>query len=514
MIWILFLAAQIASFIDNAFTVWWGCILSGPSFILSVYCLAFLFDDPGSAARQTFLVLTHFLLVPTVIDILVPDLPAAIEWAYAFLPILHIQRLLTAVLINLGSMTHSFGYYWGHAKAQAVLILELIDILLYAGLLAGLEWTRGYFRQRQAHKSFGDYSDFLIREKEKHPITDEARAMEEEVANTHEGYAIRIENCSRLFFNTAGNPIPAVNNVSLGVKVGSLFGFLGANGAGKTTLIKMITSMLPISAGTIEIHGRDITEYNDPTQLSTCPQFNTHLFHELTPHEHFVFYSLLYQLSPEVAETETNRLISILELEEVQHKPIGELSGGDARKLAIALSFLSPANIILLDEPTASLDAVARHNVHEMISSYKNEKTFMLCTHLLSEAETLCDNISIMIKGCVYTVGSPIYLSDKFGTDFKVDVMLTDEGEEAAQSCDTFFSTRLPTAELSIARSKARIYNIPASSITLPQLFTIMEEGKRSGSGFNYYTCSSSSLERVFMEIVRISESKDEVIDE
>jgi ABC-type multidrug transport system ATPase subunit len=220
---------------------------------------------------------------------------------------------------------------------------------------------------------------------------------------------------------------------------------------------------------------------------------------------------MLFQLNPEDAAGATDRLISILELEDVKDKPIRELSGGDVRKLAIAMSFLGPAKIILLDEPTASLDPVARHHVHEMISSFKGEKTFMLCTHLLSEAEALCENISIMIKGCVYTVGSPGYLSDKFGTEFKVDVMLNDESEESAKACDAFFADRLPMAVLSIMRPKARIYNVPATNMSLPQLFTTMEEGKQSACGFNYYTCSSSSLERVFMEIVHMSECDDVV---
>jgi ABC-type Na+ transport system ATPase subunit NatA len=135
--------------------------------------------------------------------------------------------------------------------------------------------------------------------------------------------------------------------------------------------------------------GHDITEYNDPTLLSICPEFNTHLCQELTPYEHFVLYSYLFQLLPVEAERETNRPIKDLKLE----------------------------------EPTASLDAVATHHVHEMIVDFKGEKVFMLCTHLLSESETLCDQISIMIKGCVYTVGSPAHLSAKFGTEFKVSTV-------------------------------------------------------------------------------------------
>jgi ABC-type multidrug transport system ATPase subunit len=188
---------------------------------------------------------------------------------------------------------------------------------------------------------------------------------------------------------------------------------------------------------------------------------------------------------------------------------VKELSGGCARKLAVGLSFLAPSTILLLDEPTASLDPVARRKVHEMIVDFKGEKTFMLCTHLLSEAESLCDMISIMVKGCIYTVGSPGYLSDKFGTEYKVDVMLEDDTERSAAACAQFFAQALPSAVLSITRPRARIYTVPAADIALPELFRVMQQGKQNGCGFSYYTCSSSSLERVFMEIVRMSELDD-----
>jgi ABC-type multidrug transport system ATPase subunit len=134
----------------------------------------------------------------------------------------------------------------------------------------------------------------------------------------------------------------------------------------------------------------------------------------------------------------------------------------------------------------------------------------MLYTHLLSEAEALCDVISIMIRGCVYTFGTPQYLSQKFGTEYRVDVMLDDESEESALRCNAFFDQALPGAVLSIARPKARIYTVPAAAVALPDLFERMEDGQRGDNGFCCYTCSSSSLERVFMEIVRISESPDD----
>jgi len=511
MVWAIFIIFKIAAFLDNKFSLWYTFVTAGPSFILFSYCMSFFFSSAEGASRQAFLIMILLLIVPMVISIVRDgeENPIWLDICYGFFPHIMLQGILSAIMSRIALMKQPLSYYFKDKHHSVYLIMEYTNIVFYSLILFIIEKVRLHLQSRHAKKTFGNYGQFFKDAKAKHPVTDEAHDMEKLVHDSSEKWAVKIENCSRLFFNTADQPIPAVNCVSLGVKEGSLFGFLGANGAGKTTLIKMITSMLPPSDGSIEINGVDISVFNDPTLLSICPQFNTHLITEMTPEEHFKLFSLLFCLSPEEKQATRDRLMRILELDSIKDTPVRELSGGDARKLAIALSFLGPAKIILLDEPTASLDPVARHHVHEMISSYRGQKTFMLCTHLLSEAESLCDMISIMVKGCVYTCGSPQYLSQKFGTEYKIDVALTDDHPDSFQKVDTFFSTQLPTAELSILRPKARIYSIPASDISLPELFTKMEEGKQSDNGFNYYTCSSSSLERVFMEIVHMSENED-----
>jgi len=455
------------------------------------------------------------LIIPIIIALVTIDLDSPIQslqdmkwlyWIYTLFPPLCLEGYMQTVFIYYSYNNQGMKFYFKSESASyAYSVFAIVNIFIYGLILSIIEYYRVAVQRKAAHSNFGDYGDFFREAKAKHPVTPEADEMAREVANNHD-YAVRIENCSRLFFNTEGKPIPAVNCVSLGIKKGSLFGFLGANGAGKTTLMNMITSMLPISDGKIEINGVDITVENDPSLLSVCPQFNTHLCMDMTIREHFHFYSMLHKMSPDHERRNTERLISLLDLSSFQDIPIRELSEGDVRKLSIALSFLGKAKIILLDEPTATLDPVSRHQVHEMILYYKGQKTFMLCTHLLSEAEALCDTISIMIKGNVYTVGSPQYLSSKFGTDFKVDMMLNDELPETGKKVDAFFANTLPSARLSIKRPAARIYNLPTSSIKLGELFLKMEEGKKGDNGYNYYTCSSSSLEKVFMEIVRISE--------
>ena len=520
IVWIVFYACDIKCFADNVGPSLFIYIVAGPSFILYIYVLSFFFTDPNSAARNGYILNVIILIIPLIVTLVTLDMDDPINsmedtkwlsWIYGLFPPLLVQGFTQNSFLTYSYYPDGVKqFYKKDDSSFAYAVYIILDIPLYAIILFIIEYYRIWVQRKLAHSNFGDYGDFFKEAKAKHPVTEEADQMAEEVANNHD-YAVRIDNVSRLFFNTEGNPIPAVNCVSLGVKKGSLFGFLGANGAGKTTLMNMITSMLPISDGKIEIDGVDISEHNDPSLLSVCPQFNTHLCMDMTISEHLHFYSLLHKMAPDHEKRNSQRLIKLLDLEQIKDIPIRELSEGDVRKLSIALSFLGRAKIILLDEPTATLDPVSRRQVHELILYYKGQKTFMLCTHLLSEAEALCDMISIMIKGNVYTCGSPQYLSSKFGTDFKIDMMLKDESEENGKKVDKFIQESIPQAELNIKRPSARIYNVLASTITLSKLFRKMEEGLGGDNGFSYYTCSSSSLEKVFMEIVKMSEGGEEV---
>jgi hypothetical protein len=134
----------------------------------------------------------------------------------------------------------------------------------------------------------------------------------------------------------------------------------------------------------------------------------------------------------------------------------------------------------------------------------------MLCTQLLSEAEILSDVIATMLKCCMYTYGTRQYLSQKFGMELTIYIRMDDDSEESYTKCDNFLGRSLLYTQMTISRPKTRIYVVPASEIALPDLFAMVEEAKRGDNGFCYYTCSSSSSERVSMEIVRLSESPDD----
>ena len=141
--------------------------------------------------------------------------------------------------------------------------------------------------------------------------------MENQIKNINNKWAIKINEVSRLFFNTTGEPIAAVNSVSLGIQEGSIFGFLGANGSGKTTLMKMIISLLPISNGSIEINGVDIKNM-ESSPISLCPQFNSHLCEEMTIYEHFQMYSKLYSYSNTDLFEKSEFIIEALNLKNIK----------------------------------------------------------------------------------------------------------------------------------------------------------------------------------------------------
>lgn len=511
IVWIIFIAAQIKGFVQNWLSSWFALIFGGPSLILLSYCLAFMFSNQMIGAAAILAILIILTMIPMIVDIARQKTsPVALEWVYALLPQLGMQRILTYILPYVDGFKHGLGYYFTYKYTMPGLVMEFVDIIFYIIVLAIIEYAREKLNTKVAKVSFSSYKTLFSSIKRKNDITEEAKQMEQEVDNEQERYAIRIKHVSRLFFNSKKEPIAAVNDVSLGVKEGSLFGFLGANGAGKTTLIKMIINLLPTSEGTISINGVDISNFKSGNILSYCPQFNDHLCDEMTPEEHLKFYSILYDMSIEDYQIKSTNIFNVLEMDDVKNRPVVELSGGNKRKVAIAVAFFNPSNIILLDEPTSSLDPVTRKHVHELIQQYKGQKTFMLCTHLLNEAESLCDTISIMTKGCVYAIGSPQFLSQKFGTEYRIDIQLKEENELESNKCADFLKAELPQAVLSIRRPRARLYTIPSSSIRLPELFSKMEAGKTGDNGFSYYTCSSSSLEKVFLEIVRISESENQ----
>lgn len=480
------------------------------------YFWAFIFKSKTIGTGVYSVVNTVLLIAMMVVKSVLSNKKTAdmIGGAFSILPFIASLNVISSVanqLIELRFNVPKKYNFFSTGPQRTAIVMFFIDLFLWPIIVSFEEYLIFFATKTMSKMGWTGHEGEFRREKDKHMRTKEATDMEQTILNSSssENYVIKIRDVSKHFVDSNGKSIYAVNQVSLGIKQGSLFGFLGSNGAGKTTLMKMILKEEPLSNGSIEVEGLDIDLAFDPTRIAICPQFDDHLTKELTGYQNLKFFCYIYNKTGVIAETAINNLVDSLELNEHINKQVKAMSGGNARKCSVATTFLSDAHIILLDEPTSSLDPIARHKVHELINRYKGVKTFMLCTHLLDEAENLCDTISIMLNGCVYTIGSPQYLANKFGTEWKVDILLDNPSQGTQNNINDFITREIPMAYPTIIRPTSRIYSIPRKEISITELFKKLDAAQQNNIGIKYYTCSCSTLEKVFLEIIMLSELRN-----
>ena len=214
--------------------------------------------------------------------------------------------------------------------------------------------------------------------------------------------SIVIENISKKY----GDQF-VLNDVSLSIQQGELFGLLGVNGAGKTTLIHILCGLKNPSSGAITMLGRDgLKELNKiKPDLALSPQ-ETAIAPNLTVRENLAFMARLHGLSKHQADEKVNEMIQTFSFQPYVKQKSKTLSGGWQRKLSIAMALLSEPKILFLDEPTLGLDVLSRRELWQLIEKLKSHMTIILTTHYLEEAEALCDRICIMKDGKIKATGT------------------------------------------------------------------------------------------------------------
>jgi len=207
----------------------------------------------------------------------------------------------------------------------------------------------------------------------------------------------------------------AVNGINLQIKEGDLFALLGVNGAGKTTTIKMLSGLILPTSGEIAIEKMNMKKdvFKIKEILNVSPQ-ETAIAPNLTVKENLEFMAGVYQIKDKDKKIE--ELIKQFKLEEVLNKRAKTLSGGWQRKVSIAISLINDPKILFLDEPTLGLDVIARKELWKIIEKLKGEKTIILTTHYMEEAEHLSDRIGIMANGNIVDIGTSQELMKKTKT--------------------------------------------------------------------------------------------------
>ena len=286
----------------------------------------------------------------------------------------------------------------------------------------------------------------------------------------------------------------AVDGVSFTVEEGEIFGLLGPNGAGKSTLIRMMTTLLPPTAGTALVAGFDVTTQADDVRraIGVIPQALTSDL-ELSVEENLLIFAKLYGVPRARRRLLIDGLLQAVELTQWREAQVKNLSGGMRRRVEIARGLVHEPRIFFLDEPTTGLDPVSRVAVWEMLRAIKRQRnlTVLLTTHYMDEADKLCDRIAIVDHGTLKALDSPMRLKTSIPGRNTVEVSFSAVPEGWAGRLE-----RLPSVEA--VSGEDHIFRIstgdgPATTLAL------MEEAARAHVTVQSLSVQSTSLDDVFV---------------
>jgi ABC-2 type transport system ATP-binding protein len=222
--------------------------------------------------------------------------------------------------------------------------------------------------------------------------------------------------------------VTAVDDVTLAVERGEVYGILGANGGGKSTLIRLVSTLLTLDSGRVEVFGQDIERDEMAVKrLINRVSVDAAFFKKLSPHENLLYAARLYGLSSREAKQEAERILARLGIARSRlGSPMEQMSRGMQQKVAIARAILTSPTLLLLDEPTTGLDPRSKLDVQAFIEEItaNHDATILLTTHDLAEADRLCGRLAILDDGRVVVEGTPTELKHKVEKEFGLPATL------------------------------------------------------------------------------------------
>jgi ABC-2 type transport system ATP-binding protein len=299
--------------------------------------------------------------------------------------------------------------------------------------------------------------------------------------------AIEAEHLGKRF-----SAVLALNDVSLAVSEGKIFGFLGPNGAGKTTMIRVLTGVLTPDAGTVHINGIDIHRHplDAKMQMGVIPESST-VYGDLSTEQNLHLSGKMYGMPRALRDARINEILSRLGLDERRRNPVRTLSKGMKQRVSIACAIIHRPRILFLDEPTSGLDVQSRRLVIETIR-HMNEQgsTIFLTTHNIEEANTLCQTVCVINRGKIVAQDSPERLKKMFNTTQSVEVSF-----DRAVTRDLFTAEGILRAEA--CGDKWRLYTDNPDRI----LKYLVGRAERESIGITSLTTSGPSLEEAFVQL-------------
>jgi len=297
--------------------------------------------------------------------------------------------------------------------------------------------------------------------------------------------------------------VKAVDDLVLSVKSGQVFGFLGPNGAGKSTAIKLLTTLIPPSSGSLSILG--INAIKNPLQVRhkigvvlQQPSYEPTLSVEKSLDK----YGMMWNIPRTERKKRMEQLLKDFDLVEIRKKRNEDLSIGQRRRVQVAREFMHDMELLFLDEPTAGLDPGARRKLLDYLKNkVKKGLTIFYTTHILTEAEYLCDQIAIIDKGKIITVDSPDALKNRFGKEKTIKIHLLEKQSEISS-----LLSGIPDCNIDFDTGTNIIIHSEQSELVLLQVLKILND---NSIDIEDLSAVPTNLEEIFLNMVRENASNN-----
>ena len=309
---------------------------------------------------------------------------------------------------------------------------------------------------------------------------------------------IDVSHLSKLY-----GSVYAVDDLNLSVKSGQVFGFLGPNGAGKSTTIKLLTTLIPASSGSLSILGIDAVA--EPLKIRhkigvvlQQPSYEPTLSVEKSLEK----YGMMWNIPKIERRKRMEQLLNDFDLVEIRKKRNEDLSIGQRRRVQVAREFMHDMELLFLDEPTVGLDPSARRKLLDYLKNkVKTGLTIFYTTHILSEAEYLCDQISIIDKGKIVTVDSPDALKKRFGKEKTIKIHLLEKQSEIPS-----LLSNIVDCKINFETGTNIIIHSEQSELVLLKVLKILNDNKID---IEDLSAVPTNLEEIFLNMVRENASNN-----
>lgn len=229
-------------------------------------------------------------------------------------------------------------------------------------------------------------------------------------------------------------PFRAVNDVSLQIQAGEVYGLIGPNGSGKSTTMKALLGLVAPSSGTCSIFGKDSLKVDSRNDVGFLPE-NPYFYKHLTGAETLRFYGKLCNLRGKTLEDRVTELLDLVGLQNARDRRLGGYSKGMLQRIGLAQALVQDPRLLILDEPTAGVDPIGSRQIRDLILQLRDRgKTVFLCSHLLEQVQEVCDHVGIIFQGKMVREGK---LEDLIAVENQTELILQDASAELVKEIQT-----------------------------------------------------------------------------